>query len=39
MNESKTQQQKQTLPVEENRRERAVLVAVIREGQEPLLTD
>ena len=39
MNESKTQQQKQTLPVEENRRERAVLVAVIRDGQEPRLTD
>ncbi len=39
MNESKTQQPKQTLPVEENRRERAVLVAVIRDGQEPRLTD
>ncbi|WP_348717241.1 GTPase HflX [uncultured Alistipes sp.] len=39
MNESKTQQQKQTLTVEENRRERAVLVAVIRDGQEPRLTD
>ncbi|WP_297605751.1 GTPase HflX [uncultured Alistipes sp.] len=39
MNESKTQQQKQTLPVEENRRGRAVLVAVIRDGQEPRLTD
>ncbi len=38
MNESKTQQQKQTLTVEENRRERAVLVAVIRDGQEPRLT-
>ncbi|WP_297408640.1 GTPase HflX [uncultured Alistipes sp.] len=39
MNESKTQQPKLTLPVEENRRERAVLVAVIRDGQEPRLTD
>lgn len=39
MNESKTQNQTQTPPVGECRRERAVLVAVIRDGQEPRQTD
>lgn len=39
MNESKTQNRTQTPPAGECRRERAVLVAVVRDGQEPRQTD